>query len=588
MRGQRTSVESLPETLEFDHRSNPDTAGTNQDFHWSSVLLHPAESQNLPNCLLSSSDTSMSTEDSSSLRLWNSGGPSSTGNSVAQGNHDETKMELGWPASPVGEASVDADYMLSLDDVGINLNSSQIEDDESFSFSISSSLNDVSQDLDHNASHRGDEISEFSLFSHPYVPSLLDRDHGPSSSHSLGTIGFTSGDYDNRAESSLDGRRLAYKRKNIEGFHGQSSASGSTNFFHTGESNTGHSVSSRTNFNAGINISSPSSFMPGASYSGEQLRPRLNTITAGAVVNSYPTPPAAGNVESSQRNFRLRANPAHRHDAYPLNLSFSRDNPRNSNIWFPSETSSNLVPSNQRLEFRSLAVTSQNQPHMPVIPGLPRHVNLHPLNGVSASGSGSSLSSISPAEEFTVTREDMVSRNTPINDIPVQRLVVPTTEIRNAVQGSANWNGDNGSPSVIGTLGPTSSASTSSAVHSSLGPTWIPHHNPPSHFSRGLAEAVRRSLLASVGSESGGQSSNFLSQQSRHSSGSQETGHPSGSISHGNQRQTVLLDRQSDGISMSTRNLAAREGRSRMISEVCYLKTVVSTKSVHCILLSFN
>lgn len=580
MQGQRGSLESLPETLELDHRTSPSTASMDHNIFWSSMLLHPAESQSFPNCLLSPSDANMSfanisAEDSSSLSIWNSGGPSSAGHSVDAENHDETKMELGWPSSPIVGGSVDADNMISLDDSDINLNSAQMDDEQPFSFSLSSNLNDMPHDLEHRPSRAGDEASESTLFSHPYVPSFLQSEHGSSSSHSQGspsaTVGFMSGDYDDRPGSSLDGRRLACKRKNIEGLTGQSSSSGTANFFNTNESNAVHSGSARTNSSAGARLSTPSSYMPGASSSVEQPNPRFNTVTRGAALNSHPAANIAGPPESPQRSFRLRINPSRQQDVYPPNLSSSRDNARNSSIWLPNEQSSNPILFNQRLESRpgivGLSSQNQNQPHMLAVPGLPRQASFYPWNGASAQRSSSSSSSMNSVETLAAIREGTISRNNPRNEVSVQPLLVPTPEIRNLAHGSANGSIANGSPSA-GAAGPSSRAGADSAMHSSLGSTWTPHHNSHAQFSRGLAEAVRRTLLASVSSESRSQNSNLLSQRSGHPSSSHEVGHQSGSVSRGNQRQALLLDRQSDGIPASMRSLAAREGRSRMISEI--------------------
>ncbi|XP_020259364.1 probable E3 ubiquitin-protein ligase HIP1 isoform X2 [Asparagus officinalis] len=582
MQSQRSSGEPFAEILDFDHRSGSSTAAMDQDIYWNSMVLHPSEAQNLPNYLVSSSDTNMpyvnmSAEEGPSLSIWNSGGTSSGENSLDPRNHDETKMELGWPTSPGSSGPIEADNMLSLEDDDTNLNTTQIDNDQQFSFSLGSNLNDVSQDLEHNV---GDQVSGSVLFSHPYVPSSIECEHGPYSSTSNGTssgvLGFMAGDYDDRPGSSLDGRRLACKRKNIEGLSGQSSTSGSSNLFHASHSNSVHPVSVRTNASAGINISSPSSCLPGTSSSGEQMNPRFSNISREASPNGYMAANVAGNAERSQRSFRLRMNPALQPDIYPPNLSSSRSTAQNSSIWLPSEPSSNLMPFNQRLEPRTLAAgsSSQNLPHMPAILGSSRPRIPYPLILPPNSRNGNSSTSVNSVETLTAIREDTISRNTPRNDVLMQSLLVPPTETRNFTQDSANWNVANGGASMTGAAAPTSRAGMSSGVHSSAGSTWTPHQNPPTQFSQGLAEAIRRSLLASIGSESRGRNSNFISQRPGQSS-FLEAGHQSASVSHGNQqspmRTALLMDRHSDRIPLSMRSLAAREGRSRMISEDVFM-----------------
>lgn len=576
MQGQRSSV-SLPEILEFDLRSSSSTVGMDQDNFWNSMVLHPAETQNLPNYLLSPSDTdmsyvNMSTGAGSSSSIWNSGASSSAGHSLDMGDHGETKTELVLPASPIGGGPIEAGNMLSLDDVDINVSSTHIDDGQSFPFALDSNLNEP-QNLEHNV---GDEVSESELFSHPYVPSLLERDHGPpnlfssnSYGSSSGAVGFMSGDYGNKPGSSLDGRRLACKRKNIEGLPGQSSASGSANFFQTSESNPVHSVSVRRNANPSIHIASPSSYIPGASSSREQPNLRFSNITRGTALNSYPASSVARNPESSQRNFRSRICPAHQHDVYPPNLSSSRDTAQNSSIWLPNEPSSNFIPLNQRLETRPVASgsRSQNQPHASVIPGLPRHVNPYPRNAIPNSRNGSLSNFVNSTDTLAAIRDDTVSRNTLRNDVSAHSSLFPTTEIRNSSQ-DLNWNVASGSGGMAGVVAPTARAGLSSGVHSSLGPTWTLHQNPPAQISRSLVEAVHRTLLASVGSESRGQSSNFVSQRPGQSSPVQEVGHQSGSVSRGNQqshmRTALLMDMHSDNLS----TLAFRESRSRIMSEI--------------------
>ncbi|KAJ6814359.1 putative E3 ubiquitin-protein ligase HIP1 isoform X1 [Iris pallida] len=550
----------------------------NQEIYWNSMLLS-AETQNLPNYLLSPEDANipyvnMSTQDNAGLSIWTAGGPSSTEDSPNQGNHDGNKLEQRWSTSGlrIEEGRFEAANMLSLENVNINLNSSEVNDEQSFS--QNPTWTDVPQIPEQNAAHVSirDKDSETGPFTNPYNPGSSDV---PSSSNPRGSsseiVCFMSENSDGRPGSSLDGLRLGCKRKIIEGVPGPSSSSGSGSFFRSSESNLPHSVSSVHNANTAISISRPSCYLSGASSSEEQLSPRFSPVTRGTAPDCYPPASVAGNSDSSQRNFRPRINPDHQRNIFPSHIFSSRQSMRHSSILTPNEPSSQL-PFDRRIESRPIVASSssQGQLHALAIPGIPRHV--HPLSwdGTPGSANGTSSSSLNSGEILLATAEDANTRSVPRSSITQQPLFLPPPVMTDLVQDSTNRIVTNRSVGLVGNTDP-SGAGTNTGVHTPGGLTWVPHQNMP-QFSPSLVEVVQRTLLPSVGHNSEGQSNNTALQRSAHSAISQEILHQSGSSSRRNQlpvmRSSLFIDRQSDGVPLSMRSLAAREGRSRMLSEI--------------------
>nr|XP_019707973.1 LOW QUALITY PROTEIN: probable E3 ubiquitin-protein ligase HIP1 [Elaeis guineensis] len=596
MQGQRSSVEPFTEAFEFDNASSSSDAAMDQQMYWNNMLLDPVETQNLPDYLVSHTDANMSyvnmsAQDGARLSIWNSGASSSREHSLNHGSCNEIKMEHGrtptltinWRGGPrIEESRSEAANALSLENVDINLNASQIDDEQ---YLQDSNLNAVPQNSQHNAGHVGisSEVSEMRLCPHPtYTSGLLESEHvpslnGPSNScaNSSGGVGFMPEDGDGRPGSSFDGRRLACKRKNVEGVPGQSSTGGSAIFINQDENSSLHSASSTYNPATCLNIGSSSDYLSVANPSEEELNAGVGTIMRGVASECYPSVSTARNAESSRRSFRIRMNPAHQHDISPPNLWSSGNTLSRFNVWSPNQPPFHPTPFSQPLEPMPIGVSSssQSQLHMPVIPGLPQTLYHFPWGGASSSRIGSSSISLNSEDRVIAMSEDPNPRNVTISSASD---FVPSPDMRHLVQDRTNWNLSDRGTSIAGNGVPTSQIGTSSGVYPTLGPTWVPHHNLPTRYPRSLSEVVRRSSFPSGVSESEGQTSNFSLQRSCHSITSHGRGHQSGAVFHGHQQQHMrsafLVDRQNDdisGVPLSVRTVAAaREGRSRMISEI--------------------
>lgn len=559
MQGQRSTVDSLPETFEFDHGASSNNSGFDQQIYWNNIL-NQVETQNLPNYLLSPTDENMSymntgNHEDAGMSIWSPGGPSSSAHPPNLGRHDETKMEHEWTSLTINagggptieQRRFNTTNSHSLENLNMNLNTDQ--DAEHSEQSVDTTC----------------EASESGLGPNP-MTGVLRLNHY-SSNGSLNTpmdstigVGFMSEDADDR--SSVDARRLACKRKNIEGFPGQSSTSGGTCFFQPSESGILRSVPPPSrSADTSIDLSSSSDYLYGASSSEEQLNPRISTVVRGMAPDCYPSPSVSGNAESSHRNFRLRTN-----DLSPPNLFTQGNISRRSGVWSPNQPPPLLIPFNHSLESRP--VISESQRHMQIIHGLPRHMHSFPWSGTSDPRVANSSNSLSLEERSNTTRDETNSRTMLRNNFQEQAPFVPTADMRHLVQDPTNWNLVHGHINMNENVAP----GINPVLHSSAGPTWAPHQNHPSHYHRNLSEAVRRNLASPSGSDSGGQNGMFSLQHYGSSSNSQETGHQSGAGIRPHRRSALLIERQSDGVlgvPLSVRGLAAaREGRSRMISEI--------------------
>ncbi|CAL9038839.1 unnamed protein product [Musa banksii] len=587
MQGQRSFVEPFHDSFEFDHGSNTTSSGMNQQFMWNNMLFNPVEIQSMTDRIVSSANSNrpclnMANQDGARLSIWNTGGSSSSEHAQNQGDHEENKLDTGWTPSAtitsqggprIEENRFEASHVLSLENVNISHGTTQIDGIQSLPRNNSHS-NNIHQNSEHAALQDGiaNEISEPRQSHHPYMLRFLDPETVPSSIGSSNpsgsvseSVGFLRED-DERPENSLDGRRSSCKRKNSDGFPGQSSASGNASSSHQSETSLLHSRS--YNPMTGLNISSTSSY-PSAAHFTEEYPAGFANVIRGMASNCYPSANAAGNAESSRRNHRIRTNPAQAQD---ISLRNSVDTVGQLEAWLQNRPPSHSISLNHSLGPTPLLTTasSQNQPRPPIVPGVPPVAYSFPWNGTSNSRIGISSGSFSTEDRMIAAREGNNLRNMPGTSI---LDVVPVTDIRDMIQDQANWSMGSRNISMV----PSSQAVTNSGLHPTLGSTWVSHQNPPAQYPQPLSENIHASLLSSGSFESGGQRANFPMQHSGHSFSSQEVAQQIRASLHGPQtpphiRSTHLIRRRYDGLlgaSLTMRSLtAAGEERSRMLSEI--------------------
>ncbi|KAJ9166260.1 hypothetical protein P3X46_021037 [Hevea brasiliensis] len=578
MQGQRGIIGSLPEILDFDHGSTSGNAIIDQQICWNN-MQNPAENP-LADFMLSPNHMNTAyvnsvDQERQNLGGWSLGEPSSSG-AQNDASHEEQKSERVCSSSAgscaagagrrLGERQYEPGNILPLDTVNVNPQ-----------FVQSSNSNTIPQNLNLNAGfvgHGGDN-GQIMESSNTYKSGGADNERVlPSSGshtflHPSGNSEYMLEEGDGRPVCSLDGHRHSCKRKAIEGHIGQSSMSGSSSFFQCSESSAWPGVPAHYDSGRSLSISAPS----------EQVNPRLGLGLRGLAADGIPDTSVAGRPETSvagrpetsQRNFRLRINPSTQ-ESVPSALFSTGSAVRRPSV--PSaHRSSRLLPIDHSLDFRSLPAVEgaipQSQPPVAPVPPLPQNVQSFRWNESSSSRTGSSSSSITLHDREEASPRS-ISRN--IWD----PMFVPATELRTSVRNPTNRSVTGGNACVPGNVASTSRSGSSSVVHPLSAPTWVSHQNPTSRNSRRLAEYVRRSLFASAGADSGGQSSTHSPLHSGPSGTSEEAMISSGV---GNQvhhrsypRSSMWMERQVDGvlgIPYPLRTLAAAsEGRSRhLVSE---------------------
>ncbi|KAJ6829003.1 putative E3 ubiquitin-protein ligase HIP1 isoform X1 [Iris pallida] len=391
-------------------------------------FLNRVDTQNLPVSPLFTTDRNMpyanpAGEESADLRMWSSGGPSSSRPPLNPTTHEETKMELGWP-SPLtihgGQGSateerrlaatdmflglrtedcgLDANKMFSMEDINLNLNSNQTDSNQPFSENLSA--DDSIKNSVQNAGCDGTSswVPESAELLHHNSSRSLGSLRVSSSGGSLNLrgssssgIGFLTENFEGRSGSSLDDQHMSRKRKNIEGAPGQSSAGGSSSCIYQTENSLAHPVSTRHSSNTSLNMSSSSNYPSGIDPSVEQLNPIISSTARPGASDFLPFNIAA-NAESSQRNCRFRINPPQDGAAPPSSWlpgnSFLPSGP-----WSTHQPSL-LIPFTRALDSRVVVAAGTSETQPPVIPTLSLVPNMQPLSltGASSSVTGSSRS----------------------------------------------------------------------------------------------------------------------------------------------------------------------------------------------------
>lgn len=543
IQGQRKTVESVPESLQFDCGSVSYISAMDQPFYQSNILLNSVEAPTLAEYLLSPDDTDMdylsiASQDANGLDIWNSHDPTSSAYRANLGNHDPTKMDHGWNTSlsinSAGEGRMEEgqrerNNVVSLESGDFNLNNTPPDDGHSFRPNLDSNhVNPRTENIAHTDPHS--EFAEVSLC--PFMPEFFEPEHVPySNSHgnSSNATGQVSENV-SRGRSSFDGQLAACKRKNVEQVIGESSTS--------------------RNISTDLNIPSSSRYLP-ASFLEDNQSPSFSPVHRGLYPEWNSNSSLSGNAETLPRNIRARLNPARLHDT----SLFQPHSNRLSGIWSTGEPSSILNPFNHLPE----QIQSQG-----LSPALPPNINHSP----SSSRTGSSGLPIYGQRRSTASPEQTNIRSLPrIGMVDQPTFFLSTTTVNQMVQDPPSWNPSNSSSSVSGNR-----ASSSSGVIPSPAPIRIPSEMIPPQYHRNMSDILRSSLFQSGGSESWPQSSNSSSRQSGRSAAAQELGQSSRIVLQGHsplyQRAAVPVDRQRDGVSGLNFPARSREGRNRMISEI--------------------
>ncbi|XP_042442016.1 probable E3 ubiquitin-protein ligase HIP1 isoform X1 [Zingiber officinale] len=577
MPDQKNFAPPYDNSFEFEPGSSSSNS-MNQQVLWNNMLFNPTEVQSMTGRITASGVINipclnMANQDDAQSSIWGSRGSSSSSQHHQQGIHEENKWEHGWaPSTTVtsrGGPRIEDNHsygspMLSLDTVSRSLNVAQVDGIQSFSQN-NPWFNNSHQNRDITASQvgLGNNLSESTFSQPPYMLGFLDGESVSmpidlSSGESSENVGLLRED-DDRPENSLDGRRISCKRKNSEGSAGQSSVSGNAS---TSQQRDSSLLYSHIYNPVTTNISSSAGY-PSIPLPPEEYPITLGAIARGVASDCYPSASAAGHAGTSRRNHRVRNNPA-----LPHPNSWSVNTIRQPDSWLYNQPPLN-ISQNQSLEPTQILTptSSQNQPLMPIVSGLPQIVYHVPWSGPSNSRIGTSSGSFSAEDRIVAATETSQSSNMPV----LSNLeLVPATSVRHMPQHRTNRS--LGGRSV--NMATNSQAGTSSGLYPTLASSWVPHQNP-TQFPP-LTEATYPSLFPPGSSESGGQGTNFPPLHSAHSFSSHEVAQIRASLrgpppmSHA--RSPNLLRRRNHGLlgaPISLRSLtAAGEDRSRMLSEI--------------------
>ncbi|XP_059289026.1 probable E3 ubiquitin-protein ligase RHG1A isoform X2 [Lycium ferocissimum] len=548
MQGQRRAIGSLSETLDFGSAS---ISGDDQQICWNARLSDYMASSNESNISFNPAS-----QDRQHVMGWSLGESSST-NHLGQ---SERKTDHGWSSGCPGPSDGSSN-ILALSNFEVNLNSVQMANRSSFSQGSSSNTlpHDLNTDSEFDVHHSDEDDCQIMECTPAYKSdrrgnvrmSTATTSFHPFGAGPSGTSVYLMDENDGRPGSSSDGRRLSCKRKTLEGHVGQSSGSGRTNYIPHAENSLWHSPHYMI---TGASVSLPTKSI----NLSEQRNPRPGLPIGGAISESSLGLPA----ESPRSTFRLRVNGSRQQDSIPSNQLPAVGNVGNVNV--SSDRHPSRVFHSNSLNLMSMSaadnVSPQGQPSVVHVPSLRRSAQARWDLGPNSRTSSSSSFSAS-GETHSPPYQEPHSRN-----ISQHPMFIPATDVRNLNQNPANWSLAGGNISVVGNVASTSRSGSSSRAHSSS-PAWIPHRNLP-QYPRRLSEFVRRPLLSSADTESGGRSGNspplrLISAASRalEISGNRQS----------SSRSTTMLERHLDGsigVPHSWRTLtAAGEGRSRPVSE---------------------
>lgn len=584
MQGQRSTIGSFSETIDFGQGSVSSNTGMNQQTSWNN-MLNPVDSR-LSNFMFPADEANFTCvnpvhHDVQSFNSWHLGESSSSMNTRNQVINATVRMENGRSSSgtPAGTDPNLEDRRLDPSNSPLNggaTSGNQIASGPLFIQGPSSThipLNvNLNSEIVGNSGSGGQGMgavlckSGGSVTGQVSSASVSDANIAASS----GSSGSLMEENNGGSGSSLGSWGLSCKRKALEGTSGQSYPGGSSSCFPQAEPSAWLSVPSHSN--ASNSLSIPTSSGNSLSLNPPGLPNQQSGIGMRGVAPSdvFPSLSVTGNAENSQRNFGRRVNPGHQQEPVPFNLSSTGIITRRSNV------SSNL-PSSRPLTFsdsldlrpnaavaanaNASQIAPQSQSHVPHIPGLAR--NMHhpsPWSGASTSRAGSS------SRSFSFSRERASA---------LQEEANLRSNHRNLVQDPTHWSLATGNLGTNGGGPSTSRIGPSSSVHS-LPTAWIPVHNPPTANQQRLSEIAPWTLFPSFESEAGGLSGHFSSLPSGPSANTRETVMSAGAIGQVHQqpypRSGFLMERQGNdvlGTPHSLRAFAADiEGRHRLISEV--------------------
>ncbi|XP_070042395.1 E3 ubiquitin-protein ligase MBR2-like isoform X2 [Nicotiana tomentosiformis] len=575
MQGDRSILDSFPETIDLNQGSISNNSPMDQTAPWDS-FLNPVENR-LSNSMLPSAGGNPSyangvNYNAQSFSNWNQGESSSTANLHDRIRGSDLKRGQGWPSSS-------NDYAMTNSRSEWQLEPSNVFPTRGYGGnrlmgrppSISSSLASDHSTGNANLSGRynnddGRMVMRTSVPSIVYKSDRSEAECPPAfgasddSGTSSGSSGYLAGT-SNISGSSMDNWGLSCKRKVLEGSSGQPFIGGSSS------SNAGHenivqdNHPSHYNASSSLNISSPAANMQNAGYL-ENLNPRNGVGTSISASDIFPPLSAGGVAESSARNFCVRANPANQdHTTFglpPIGTTAGHSSVSPAHVRPGPASVTRSLDSRQPFSLPMNSGNLGSQSHMMHAPGPSRGLHSPPWD-VSPSSRGGSSSVIS--RDRCVASGDEANFST-IRNSGDSHPFFPVPETRNMVLDPTNWslataNASSSRNSPSSAVGPGPSGHNAHTAWTNQNSATTSHHTLP--------EFAPWILFPPVEPESGSQRGHFSLLPSAPSS--EDPVMSSRSSSRGNRqprrRASLMVDRGDDVDGW--RALAADvEGRHRL------------------------
>ncbi|CAL0323788.1 unnamed protein product [Lupinus luteus] len=565
MQEQRSTIGSLPETIEFDYGSTSSNTTVNPPICLNN-MQNPAENR-IPDYLLSPAPSEINpsyvnyvNRDWQNINGWRSSGEPSSNNTQKEVNNNEQKRELGCLSSvsanaiggPILERRFRPANALSLENVitsSMPMHSSNSHL-VSQSLNLNASLADNGSNNSHHAEHPN--LSKSSGPINEHIPPITS-----SGSFMLpsGCNGFLIEDSDGRPGCSQDTRRVSRKRKAVERDSGQSSDVGSCSYSQNRDGSAWSTL--------------PTQNYAGSSFrrtaSAEQVNARLGLSMGNVTSESVLDTNVAGRSESFLRNCRLRINPSSQQNSIPPAAFPSGRVIRSNGVSSSTSTLQRIHPVDNSLDLRSVppvdTTIPQSQPLRVHVPALPRNAQSFRWSVGSSSTNNHSSNSVISATRDNLPQQEASSRSMARN-ILEQSIFLPPTNLRNLVRNPAIRASSSANLSIPGNVTSSQPGSNSAINPPSVSP-WVSQPNPQQHYPRRLAEYVQRPMF-SPGSEAAG---NPISNYSSLRSPAISSGLSSGVVHLGS---SSVLERPGDSeyaIAPSLRSLPGA-GSGRIVSEL--------------------